>query len=79
MAFRVGDIVRLKGECGMRPFKTSIPPDSTMKGCWHGGGPVRKVFQDGSYLIADKQPWKKNRLEGVYVRRALGHDIEVVG
>lgn len=73
MSFRVGEIVRLKSECGLRLGKVPQLPDTAMKGCWHGGGPVQKVFQDGSYLIADQ---RRGRLEGIYVRRAEEYEIE---
>ena len=71
--YEVGDTVRLRGLCGKASLTQAAGlPDSEMKGCWHRGGPVEKIFRDGSYWIRDRKPWKGS-LDGTYMRLSLIH------
>jgi hypothetical protein len=89
MGFDIGDIVRLRGECGLPRALGGVglsevvvgPPDNQMSGCWHEGGPVEHIFWDESYWIRNRKPWGGRRSkEGreTYLRRALEREIELV-
>jgi hypothetical protein len=90
MGFDIGDIVRLRGECGIPEVGVGMrrleedkvvagPPDKQMSGCWHGGGPVEHIFWDESYWIRDRKSWAGERgKEGTYMRRVLEREIELV-
>jgi hypothetical protein len=62
--YEVGDMVKLKSRCTIED-KVMEGDDYLMGGCWHGGGPVVRVFRDRSFLIRDR-PGNK----GTYVIRA---------